>query len=227
MQLRQRRLFGLRHRQAAKGGRQGAGDHRAGTGQKAAHRLDIAGQVFQRILQRQQAANLPRGGQDIVRGGRIVGKVDRRLDIEAADARPGAEALRRRRAGRLAGRGFAEAEMRLREEGAVGWLLAGSDAGGRLAARTDGQRAKVRGHQHDQAAQQRLGLGEEACQLAELPAREERQAGQAAQPQRAAHVPGQPVQPLKAEPGRMKEKVRRRMAHAEQDGGAGSQTDWG
>lgn len=63
-------------------------------------------------------------------------------------------------------------------------------------------------------------------QLAQLPARQEGQAGQSAQPQRAAHVRGQPVQPLKAEPGRMKQKVCRR-GHAGQHEGLGCQTDWG
>ena len=103
MQLRQRRLFGLCHRQAFERRWQGAGDDRAGTGQKAAHRLDIAGQIFQRIFQREQAADLPRLGQDIVRFSRIFGKIDLGLCIEQANARPGAKSLGRRRSGRFAG----------------------------------------------------------------------------------------------------------------------------
>lgn len=88
MQLRQRGLFGPADRRAPEGGRQGTGDDRARTGQPAAHRLDIAGQVFEGILQRQKAAHRACGGQDVVRFGRVFGEIDRHVHIEAADAGP-------------------------------------------------------------------------------------------------------------------------------------------
>ena len=143
MQLRQRRLFGLCHRQAFERRWQGAGDDRAGTGQKAAHRLDIAGQIFQRIFQREQAADLPRRGQEIVRFSRIFGKIDLGLCIEQANARPSAKAFGRRRSERFAGKGLTEAKVRGGEKRAFRRGLSGRGAGGGIRLRTGGQRAKV------------------------------------------------------------------------------------
>lgn len=117
--------------------------------------------------------------------------------------------------------------MRMREEGAPGRGAGTATPAGRPGAAAARQGPKVCRHQQDQAPQQRFGIGEEPGQPVQLPAGQERQAGQAAEPEGAAHVGGQPVQPLQAEPGRMIEKVRRRMAHAAQDAAGAYQMDWG
>ena len=111
--------------QAAKGTRQGPGNHRARSAHEAAHRLDIAGQVIERMAERQQAAHLSPGRQQVQRLGGIFGEIDGRLLIQQADARTGAEAFRRR-GGRPLRRGapFAKAEMRLGEKwpgGGTAW----------------------------------------------------------------------------------------------------------